>query len=515
MSHRTNWKVLSTTDPIPGDAWAIRDSAQSYSKVATDIQNSENALSHIVTGQIDSAWVSQAVDEIRDDAKTVVTMLGKAQIRYSVAADALNDYATALDAAQTRADNDEGRAQSAAQARDQAETTLSQSQTAMNALLTDQRRMDNYSGDPSGAPSDTQILNNAHAITRCKNSINDAKNDVSNATATIADCWDDLQTAIKILEEAAETAAGKIIAEMNSDGLNETWWEKALIIIDDIMRLAADLIAGIITDVINMVTGAINDIIDGLIDMAKAMWDIAQGIAKGMVTGDWTGLENGLVEILAATSEFMDGLSTIVSIISLFVPGFEWIGPLLSLAAAGLDIAVQAVTGELTPVNLLGDGIGIVTSLIDLGGAEGTFAKDMAKIGPDGLAGTIAANAEDVGTWKDLAVDGVESAANTWLDAGSWPSPAQDLLTDIAPFANIQSMSDWANTPKGSTTPVTPSTSFGQSMFNISPISVSYNSFMVPSISGGFALGGFDVSTNVTVLPMNVDVHLKFEIGQN
>jgi len=501
MTHRTNWKVLCTTDPIPGDSSEIRDAAQKYSKIATDIESSEDALSHIVTGQIDSAWESLAVDVIRDAANSVISMLQKAQLRYTVAAAALDDYASALDTAQTRADDDEGRAQLAAQARENAENVLKQSNATLANLKAAQQQMDNYSGDPSGAPTDSQILDNSHSITSCNNAIANANTDIANANNVIADALADLQQAVKNIHDAADTAADKIIAEMDSDGLNEKWWEKALYVLDDIMRLAADLAASIVTDVINMVTSAINDIIDGLIDMAKALADTLKGLAEGILTGDWSGLETGLVELLSAVSEFMDGVSSIVGIISIFVPQLKVVAAGLTIISAGLDMATQMVTNSFTPANMASDVLKIGSAFLpdaskSMESAAGTASQSLADTVADHTVDMVAHGQEDFWTNTD-----------NYLQPDAWPSPAQDLISDIASPDGVAAYENFINRPTIGLQdgPSLPSTSLGQSVFQISPVTVSFDSYLVPSISGGITL--FGDANKVTVSPVLVDIN--------
>lgn len=87
--------------PLPGDAVALAHYAKMYQKTAHELESATKSLRRIANHDV---TISDAVDEIRAQAESAATATGAIHTRYVGTADALADYAVALDTAKSEAD---------------------------------------------------------------------------------------------------------------------------------------------------------------------------------------------------------------------------------------------------------------------------------------------------------------------------------------------------------------------------------------------------------------------------
>jgi len=228
MSHRTNWKTLRLSDPIPGDVAGIRDAAEHYRKINQALTTARQSLEVIITGKLTNGMISQSVDAIRDKATTVKNNLAAISGRYSVVANELHTYADALDRAQTQADEAEGDAQNAQTAIDSAQLRITVIGPKLDILRQSQPT------DPD------EVLKKTTDLTKNNRLLSDAQADKAQAMARKNDAAEKLNRAIRDRDNAAAAAATAIRRQINSDGQNDTFWDtwssKAASIIESIIR---------------------------------------------------------------------------------------------------------------------------------------------------------------------------------------------------------------------------------------------------------------------------------------
>jgi len=98
----TGWEVTREfwSDPVPGDPGELRTYAGSYRTIAEHISSAAQGLRDLS----DLDMKSKAVEKFRQRAAEVAAEIEKAEPLYSGAAEAVDTYATGLDAAQDSAD---------------------------------------------------------------------------------------------------------------------------------------------------------------------------------------------------------------------------------------------------------------------------------------------------------------------------------------------------------------------------------------------------------------------------
>ena len=439
MTHRTNWQVLRTHDPIPGDVAGIRQAASRYQAVSTNIDDANRTLGQIVSGNIQDYWVSQAIDAIRDSAKTVMEGLQKAKGRYTVAAQQLKNYADSLDTAQTQADDAEARAQAAKQAQQTAQQNLNSYNNIVSGLQHTQSSYNNYSGDPAGAPTPQQVSQNSACLSRYRNLAADASSDLAAATNALNAASADLDRTIAVINTAAESAASAIRAQINDDGLNDTFWSTW-------GQAIADFIAAVATDIGSMVWNALSDLFNGL----KAFIEGIIACVGDAITGNFDKLVEDAKATLAAAAQMMDGLSSILSLLAIALPGLGEIALAITLASAVIDLVSQLANDKLTPAKLVGDvlkgGLAFVPSAGDSAAAAGGLEKGSQEAINEALRVNLTAGGRAINLTTSYIGDVGSNVIG--LEMGQpWPGPAGGMFSSLNQGASMGPLATWANTP--------------------------------------------------------------------
>jgi len=415
MTHRTNWSVLSHTDPIPDNVPDLRDAAAEYKKISQAIADARDELEKITTKAFQTEMISEAVDKIRADAASVHTGLDQVQGRYSVIANALMTYAEAVDPAQNSAGEAEGDAQNAKAAMDAASAAYSSASNQVGILGLKQIGLDAAVGASDVLTAGTGDLFNAReaaqsnetALKAAQAKQSDAHSDLAAATAKMKAAEEKYKSAISAYNSAGQAAASAIQKAIN-DGLNDNWFK-------DLLKVVADFVINIA----ETMTQAMAEIAKGLEEVAKALADLmvdGANLLDGLVTGDWGKCAQALsnmgshsLDLLNGVSDLSDGLSKItsavgavVSLVGIVVPALEPIGAALglaSLAFAGAhmiaDTGLAAFNSHgKTAEDVLADGVGVAEDAVD------TMIGDAL---PDGAASDIFTA---VGFGQEVANDG-------------------------------------------------------------------------------------------------------------
>lgn len=190
---------MSTFEPIPGDPGALRRGARDYARTAEALEEAAAAIRSLA-GQQDAD--SQAVSELTKTATQVADRLGRLQDRYTTAGSELVDYADVLSEAQDAAAGAESARSAAAGSLSAAEANASSYET--------QARL---AQDPTAA---TEALESARYWNARATELG---GDVSAAQTRHAE-------ALSNVERAAQRASTAIAAAVESDGLNDSGWDK-------------------------------------------------------------------------------------------------------------------------------------------------------------------------------------------------------------------------------------------------------------------------------------------------
>jgi len=112
MARPTDWQSLGlSTDPVSGDAIAIRASAGALSRVAGRITEQADALRKLNEAE---GWESESGKQFNESSGKLAEAIQKAQGRYDGTAKALDTYATEIEGVQKLADGYLGSADAAA-----------------------------------------------------------------------------------------------------------------------------------------------------------------------------------------------------------------------------------------------------------------------------------------------------------------------------------------------------------------------------------------------------------------
>ena len=338
MTH-TNWKVLRTSDPIPGDPPGVREAAGRYSKVHEALMLACADLNKILTDASLNEMVSEAVDEIRESGAIVRDGISAVSQRYSVAAHALMTYADALDAAQTLAGQAEENAQNAQETIDAANAMIGKLLSQVDDLSWTLDDYDNYSGDPDLAPTQNDREAVSHALHLAQSRLADQTMYRKAALATIEEAEELLQQAIARRDAAAEAAAQAIRAQMDSDGQNDTWW-------DNWGSKVAGLVTSIATgfiDAAKQLWHGIKQLVAALADMVDAVIDLANGKIDAGEFGQR--LAHDVEEFFEALSTITGALSTICGTLALVLSFLPAVSAVLKTIAVAANLAHLALEG--------------------------------------------------------------------------------------------------------------------------------------------------------------------------
>lgn len=369
MTHRTNWKTLAPSDPIPGDVGQIRDAGSDYERIKRAIDTATQALNDVINGKFNDEFKSEAVDEVKTASTIIKDGLSHVSNRYSVAASALKEYADELEKAQTSAGQAEEDAQNAMTAFNQAcsekeaaciryqcaQDSLITSTSNFNAQNTSLKSLTSYSGDPAFAPPQWKIDQLRRTVNQFKEQCSTARSDSSKAEGDIADAEAQIKAAEDRITEAqkkllravlardaaADKASAAIRNAINSDGQNDTWW-------DDWGSKVVDAITGFcdwIGDLVGNLIAGVAEIIGGLVLSYVCIGEFILGAFTGnqeLLDQAAMHFRNTFILTFDGLSKMAHSVSSICDIISV-VAVFTGIGAVPGAIIKGIGIIASAV----------------------------------------------------------------------------------------------------------------------------------------------------------------------------
>jgi hypothetical protein len=227
MGRPTDWYKLSLdSDPTPGDWSAIDQLGRSYTTFANKVNDVHTRLGNVEKCGTIAEWKGLSADEFRKQLGDLPGQLDKLFHSYQLAGKALSDFASAVDAAQRKAD-------SALSQADPLWRELQQKQAALPGLQSGARTAQSASdklNHPTGnvpPPDENQV----RTATRNARNANQAATDCSNRISAIQSQLHDLRTQATNAGTDRSHAADDCVRQLKhaSDvGIhNKHWWEKA------------------------------------------------------------------------------------------------------------------------------------------------------------------------------------------------------------------------------------------------------------------------------------------------
>ncbi|MEO7721063.1 MAG: putative T7SS-secreted protein [Pseudolysinimonas sp.] len=290
---------------LPGDPGVIRSYASNFSETSDALTNATTQLKELFS--LHDGTISKAISKLSDVGGQVETFVTQANIRYSAAADALQEYAGQLESTQNRA-------KAAISDYEYAEAQLSAAHTAHDHAQHTASQTD---------PTDPNYVDNIRKVQQ-------AQNHISQLQAMVAKAQGEWEAASRDKHTAAQQAAGKIrdgdeLSQLNNNGL---------------------------LDAIVSAWDGLMDWVSKNKDLVALMTAIASGIAK------WAGYLSGIFALLAllpipGVDALFLGLSLAAGIIAVVASLIAFVGTLLlafvgaatvtDVIFAGLDVALSAL----------------------------------------------------------------------------------------------------------------------------------------------------------------------------
>ena len=359
MTHRTDWQVLRTSDPLPGNVVDIKDAASNYQQISKAISDARSELERISSAHPTDEMLSEAVELIRDDAKNIKTGLNAVQGRYTVVATELDKVADSLGLLQEKANLAETDARKAKPVLDDANQRISTTSGQLFGLRTQQASLvatdfvDAF--DLTNAKEKAE--QNAKNIKKLEIALQDAKNDKVVAQKLLDDAYARLASALRDYDTIANEAAEKIRHQCDSDGLNSNWYEDFLKWVANRVIDALDFVLNIlenIADAIASVFEAIEKIAQAIVDLAGDLERLAEALAKGLSSNDWTEFQEVVNNIQTHVLDLMEGMSDLADSLSTIT---GTLGAILSVipVTAEIGVALSGISTILKGGSLLLD----------------------------------------------------------------------------------------------------------------------------------------------------------------
>lgn len=222
MSRPHDWWVLDLgDDPTPGDPGAVRLLSARMRRVADDAAAAERDARGLAGDGAVRQWIGAAGEVFRGALEDFPTQLAKVADSYAIAADALQDYGTRLDAAQAQADRalQHGRA-----AREQMAVLSAGLSTARASASSASRAVSSLDSGPH-PPDPAQVraaLHDAQAAAARASSLADQ---LSGAQGQLAAATRMAQEARELREQAAGRAAAQLDDASDAGIQPSSWWD--------------------------------------------------------------------------------------------------------------------------------------------------------------------------------------------------------------------------------------------------------------------------------------------------
>lgn len=275
-----DWSVLNLgADPVPGDPAIVHSGGQQYVEVADAIGRSVERLRALDAG---GSHVSEAVDALMDNARTVADSIARAEGRYRETGEALLEYAPVLMSAQ--------------------ETTLEAWSLASSARseAADAERSRTYYLSLAGESLDPEQAIQYEDLATA------AEEEAAVAAGRLSQAIAQTESAVTTRDQAAERAMGRIQEYIGGDGLNDSWWDNwgsdLLAAITDIAGWVAT-IAGVLALAVSWIPVVGQVLAAGLLVVAGVAAVVnAIGNTVLAVSGERTWAEAGMSILGAALS---------------------------------------------------------------------------------------------------------------------------------------------------------------------------------------------------------------------
>lgn len=192
----------TTIAPIPGDPTTIRARASRYAQTADAILDAVSGLRTAIAETRNHR--SDALDELAENATGVSDKLATLENRYRVASDALGDFATDLESAQSQA------------------TPLVEEQSSAQAQLTfANNRIREYENQRMAITDPTEMIDVNQQLIRMHSR-------VSTHQGTLSSAQTRFNTILETLRQSGQNAASRFETATDGDGLNDSLMDNVL-----------------------------------------------------------------------------------------------------------------------------------------------------------------------------------------------------------------------------------------------------------------------------------------------
>lgn len=389
MVRPSDWFLVDlSADPTPGDGFGIRRVAATYSEIAYVAANAAGLVRGMRASGSAEAWVGDAGDVFRSQTDRMPGELSKADDSYSLVADALTAWASALDDAQAQADRGLALARDAHADVGSAQSALGEAQrswsTAHAQQLAQQQLQKQYRDvpPPSGVtvPTDAQLRATTRNVTQSQDSVDAARAQVASATARL-EAAKRLVLEAKASRDAAEATAVRAIGEAKGHAVKpSSIWEA---IQDSAAWQAIVVIATVVLTIVSIVAIFVGGPIvwaviaaATVLLMVNALLSIAQGknawlelglLAVGLIPG------GRLLAMAGTAGHAAIAAMAVTRVGERIAPAVVRAGESLSRVADGVRSATGALKEVVRPIarSGLGDGRGAMVVRVAMHAVSG------------------------------------------------------------------------------------------------------------------------------------------------
>jgi uncharacterized protein YukE len=420
-----DFEPLAGSDPVPADTDEIASLGRRYTDTAAEIETQAANLRKLASNTIGD-WTGQAAKVFQSHAADLATRISKAQERYAVAGQALTQCAGPMQAAQQDAYQAVWKAKAA------------QEQMASNQPLPP---------PPPGSPKPTPEQISAARGRQAS---------YDEASTTLAQARGQFDTAVGDYQSAAQRAARAIEAEINHDGLKDSWWDRNFGWISKVMTIFAIVVAvlaivalllicpwtaALIAEFLSWGLGlfgaeavtvaalaSIGTTLGYVVAGLTAVSAIYDGIAAGTGKESWTAFWIDIASL--ATFGMGEGAGAIMKVLA---DGAEDSGKLIAAGRAGR--AFMADNGMPGWLYSLGSRTGVVGKVFMSVLGKGDVLEGAVKAAGEAGEGVEAAvKAAEPGTWATLWTMN-RDVATDWAKLGVLDDKVPGAIRIIVPQA--------------------------------------------------------------------------------
>ena len=238
MGRFSDWSPAGQPgDPTPGDTFGVRRLASRWDQVASVAADVQTTVERVQSASGSGVWVGQAGDVFRDKLGDFPTQVWQVRDSFSQSRDALNWWASMMEAHQSTADQGLAAAVAAQADLASAEASLASAQTQQQSAHSEYSRQNRVFQQWGSAPADQvpQGLSvpSGSVVRSLYRQQQDAANQVESASSQVGDAQSRLDAARRLVAQAkqsyqedAHTTAGRLQAATDSAIPKDSWWEK-------------------------------------------------------------------------------------------------------------------------------------------------------------------------------------------------------------------------------------------------------------------------------------------------